>query len=280
MRFAVIGRADSDTNVGLAARGWAGVPGEVMSPRDALRQLRAGDVALNRLDVLPSADGVEDGLWIVNQLMAQDVRVLNTPSALLAGHDKLLTARLLDGACLPHPRTVRLAGAQSVAGMRFPLVAKPRFGSWGVGVERCDDRRALQAYVDALVWRPWRRRGAIAQELVRTSLMSDLRIIVAAGQVVGAASRTPPPGEWRTNVALGGAIAPALPDAEACALARATVSVLGLDLAGVDLLPVGSGWIVLEVNAAVEFRPVYSPSGDAFGDAADALSAARFLVQA
>jgi RimK family alpha-L-glutamate ligase len=279
MRFAVIAHVNSETNVALAERGWAGVQGEVVSPREALRVLRPGDVALNRLDVLPTADGVEDGLWIVNQLMAQDVRVLNPPSALLAGHDKLLTARLLEGACLPHPRTVRLAGARSVAGMRFPLVAKPRFGSWGVGVERCDDASALQAYVDALRWRPWHRRGAVAQELV-PAVAADLRIVVAAGQVVGAAARTPPPGDWRTNVALGGSSTPATPHPQACALARAAVSVLGLDLGGVDLLPLGSGWVVLEVNAAVDFTARYAPSGDALAAAADALAGARFLVRA
>ena len=64
-----------------------------------------GDAALGRLDVLPTLDGVDDGLWALGSLAARGVRTLNRASALLVAHDKLLTARFLLRAGLPHPRT-------------------------------------------------------------------------------------------------------------------------------------------------------------------------------
>ena len=143
MEFAVIAHQRSETNLELSARGWNGADSHLFAPRDALLNLGAGDVALNRLDVSPELDGVEEGVWMVNQLEAQGVLVFNRPPALLAAHDKLITARLLTAAGIPHPRTRRLHHTTSLDGLSLPVVAKPRFGSWGRDVELCGDRLAL-----------------------------------------------------------------------------------------------------------------------------------------
>jgi RimK family alpha-L-glutamate ligase len=257
MEFAVLAHQATETNIALARRGWPGARSQLSSPRQALLRLGAGDVALNRLDVSSELDGVEEGIWSVTQLEAQGVRVLNRPPALLACHDKLLTARLLRAAGVAHPRTRRLESADSADGLRYPVVAKPRFGSWGRDVELCSDRGALELYLSRTAERTWRSIGGVVQELV-PPLGIDLRIIVAAGEVVGAATRTAGFGEWRTNVALGGTPAKALPPADARELAIAATRALGIDFAGVDLLPTDDGWIVLEVNGAVDVRPLYS----------------------
>ena len=266
MTLAVIAHQLSDANVALTARGWHGVDTHLFAPRDALLNLRAGDVALNRLDVSAQLDGVEEGLWIVNQLEAQGVHVFNRPPALLAAHDKLITARLLTAAGIPHPRTRRLHHATSLEGLSLPLVAKPRFGSWGRDVELCGDRRALDDYIRRMQRRDWWRAGGVVQELVPLR-SSDLRIIVSGGEVIGSAMRMAAPGEWRTNVALGGRPVPTTPPPDASVLAFAATRQLGIDFAGVDLLPDGDGWVVLEVNGAVDIRPSYSLGADVFSAA-------------
>jgi RimK family alpha-L-glutamate ligase len=266
VEFALIAHRLTDTNAALAACGWNGARSRVLAPRDALLNLRAGDAALNRLDVLAELDGVEEGLWVVNQLEAQGVRVFNRPPALLAAHDKLITARLLNAAGIPHPRTRRLHDGASLAGLSFPIVAKPRFGSWGRDVELCSDRRALDKYVRRMQTRTWWRSGGVIQELVPPR-SSDLRVIVSAGAVVGAAVRVAAPGEWRTNVALGARSIATTPPTEACELACGAARQLGIDLAGVDLLRDDEGWVVLEVNGAVEIRPHYSLVTDVFAAA-------------
>jgi RimK family alpha-L-glutamate ligase len=277
MRFALVAHRLSETNIELVARGWPGAESALLDPQSALHRLRSGDVALNRLDVLSSLNGVEDGLWIVGQLEAHGVRVLNSASALLSAHDKLLTARLLRSAGVPHPRTMRLTQTHDASALRYPVVAKPRFGSWGLEVELCADEESLGRYLAASFGKPWGRAGAVVQELIEAAGY-DLRVIVSGGRAVGCAVRRPRPGEWRANVALGATVEPAFAEPAACELAVTAARILGLDLAGVDLLPVADGHVVVEVNGAVEFRPLYAQGTDVFGDAMAALANARPLA--
>jgi RimK family alpha-L-glutamate ligase len=244
----------------------------VLPPRRALELLVAGDVAVGRLDVRPTLDGVEPGLWALAALAERGVTVLNPPSALLTAHDKLLTARALVRAGLPHPRT-RLVLPGDAVDVDGPVVVKPRFGSWGEDVVRCADGGEVERALTALERRPWAGQGALVQELVPPR-GHDLRVVVAGGAVVGAIRRCAAPGEWRTNVALGGRREPAVPPPEACALAVAAATAAGADLVGVDLLPAGDGWVVLELNGAVDFTRAYARARDVFATAVAALSEA------
>jgi glutathione synthase/RimK-type ligase-like ATP-grasp enzyme len=97
----------------------------------------------------------------------------------------------------------------------------------------------------------------------------DLRLLVVRGEVIGAIKRVPAPSEWRTNVALG-AHRRVTPPPGACALALAAAAAVGADFVGVDLFPASDGgWVVLELNGAVDFTPKYGLDGrDIFDDAA------------
>jgi ribosomal protein S6--L-glutamate ligase len=215
---------------------------ELLSPGKAVAGLAPGDVALGRLDVLAGLDGVEDGLWALGALGARGVRVLNTPSALLACHDKLLTARLLERGGLPHPRTrhVTVADSAEVAS-DSSVVVKPRFGSMGQAVMRADRGRELSRALHAIERTAWfRKHGAIVQELV-PPVGHDLRVLVAGTRVIGGVKRVAPPGEWRTNVALGASRHPTEVPEEAQVLALRAARAAGISLVGVDLLPTAEG---------------------------------------
>jgi glutathione synthase/RimK-type ligase-like ATP-grasp enzyme len=100
----------------------------------------------------------------------------------------------------------------------------------------------------------------------------DLRLVVAGGGIVGAIKRVAAPGEWRTNIALGGHREPVLPPSDACELALTAADAVGGDLVGVDLLPADDGsWTVIEINGAVEFTGVYSLGDEVFAAARAAL---------
>jgi [lysine-biosynthesis-protein LysW]---L-2-aminoadipate ligase len=269
MRCAIVAGRPNATTVRLA--GQLGRWWRCLTPREALDRLGLGDIALGRLDVLPTLDGIEGGLGVLNELEARGATVLNRAGPLLAAHDKLVTARLLRVARLPHPFTRFVTSGSRLPLVRGPVVVKPRFGSWGAAVERCDDTDALASVLAGVADASWfKRHGALVQELVEPRGY-DLRIVVAGGQVVGAASRVSAPGEWRTNIALGATRVPVDPPLEARRLALDAAAVAGLDLVGVDLLPVGDGWTVLELNGAVDFTSDYSLGEDIFAAAALAL---------
>jgi RimK family alpha-L-glutamate ligase len=275
MRFALVARRSTPTNEALVAASAGLDTWQTLTPEGALETLRAGDAALGRLDVLPTLDGVDDGLWALGALAARGVLVLNEPAALLGTHDKLLTARLLKRAGIAHPTTRHLRAGRPFRAVRTPVVVKPRYGSWGEGVVRCDDEDVLAATIDELTETAWyRRQGALVQALVPPRGY-DLRVLVAAGRVIGAVFRDAAPGEWRTNIALGGVRRPVadIPVA-ACELAVAAADAVGAALVGVDLLPLEDGWTVLEVNGAVEFTYEYNASGDVFADAVVELTSA------
>jgi RimK family alpha-L-glutamate ligase len=256
-RLAIVARELTSTNRGLLEAGWAlGLDALVLAPEEA-RGLRIGDVALGRLDVLSTLDGPEAGLETLRSLGESGVIVLNRADALLSAHDKLMTALKLRVREIPHPRTAHV-GPSSDPVFEYPVVVKPRFGSWGRDIALCQSRLELERCLRRLGRKPWfRRQGALVQELVQPQGY-DLRILVAAGKVVGAVKRVAAPGEWRTNVALGGSRSTADPPARACVIALGAAAALGTDLVGVDLLPDGDGgWVVIELNGAVDFTPEY-----------------------
>lgn len=269
MRFAVVAHRVTDTNDALVAASEAiGVSADVLSPRDALRKLEPGDVALGRLDVREGLDGIESGSVELERLAAAGVEVLNRPSALAAAHDKLLTARALRLAGLPHPHTSLIAEGLPAQAPELPVVLKPRFGSWGRDVVLCQTRDELDAALERAAFRGWfREHGGLVQELV-PPVGWDLRLVVAGGCIVGAARRSAAPGEWRTNVSLGGRSEPVAPPPLARTLAIAAAAAIRADLVGVDLLPTPSSYVIAELNGAVDFRSWYTLDGaDVFAEA-------------
>src|SRR5262249_7465476 len=174
--------------------------------------------------------GVGDSFWELRRLEREGLPVLNGSRTLLRCHDKLRTARRLQRCGLPHPRTALLRRADAAPPFAGPYVVKPRFGSWGRDVERCEDELELRTCLRRLARRRWvRAQGALVRESLRGDSI-DLRLVVAAGQVVGAIERVAADGEWRTNIALGGVRRAVDPPPAACALARSAAAAVHADL--------------------------------------------------
>lgn len=274
-RFFVAGTL-SPTNVRLlSALGDLDIEAALLPVADVLRRARPGDLVLARLDVRPTLDGIDGCLGDLERLEQCGVHVLNRPAALFSAHDKLVTAIRLGEVFLPHPKTL-LVDERAPRGLETPVVVKPRFGSWGRDVLLCRNERALRRTLRQLRDRTWFRcHGALVQALVPPQ-GEDLRVVVAGGSVVGAIKRVAPPGEWRTNVALGARRVRTVPPPEACALALAAAAVIGTDLVGVDLLPSDDGYVILELNGCVDLTSDYSLDG---GDVFDEI-AARLVATA
>jgi RimK family alpha-L-glutamate ligase len=271
-RAFVVGRS-IETNARLAAafaeRGYQTYLGALTQ----LPEPDAQDVVLARLDVLPTLDGVEDGLWALVRPQRKGAILLNPPLPLLSAHAKLATARILERSQIPQPMAGHLREPNIPKQFGPPYVVKPRFGSWGRDVFRCETSADLLDHLARIAHRRWfRRQGAIVQELI-PGTGSDLRRVVAGGRVVGGVERLALPGEWRTNVSLGAMRRWVEPAREACSTALRAAMALGIDLAGVDLVRRANGnYLVLEVNGAVGLTEEYGLSGtDPFLSAVDAL---------
>ena len=240
-----------------------GLNAKLVEPTSLSREVRDGDVVLGRLDVRATLDGVEDGIWDLLHVEKRGIRVLNRGATLVSCHDKLQTALRLGRLGLPQPVTAHIDWEASLPRLEFPIVVKPRFGSWGKDVKLCESESELRHCLQKLRSRRWfRRQGVLVQALV-PPLGFDLRIVVASGNVVGAIERVAAPGEWRTNIALGAKRRAVDPPPEARQLALAAAAAVGdADLVGVDLLPLpDGGYSVLELNGAVDFTAEYSLDG-------------------
>jgi RimK family alpha-L-glutamate ligase len=265
MAFAIIAHSHTETNVALASAWRASESYGVLDPRSALHVLGPGDIVLARLGVRRTLDGIEHGLSDLVELERRGVRVFNRPEALLAGHDKLLSARLLESGLVPTPQTRLVGDDWTALASLLPLVIKPRFGSWGMDVFRVEEIRGLNRLAQKLAGRPWLKRGgAIAQELI-PPIGFDLRVLVAHGAVAGAVRRRVSDGEWRTNVSCGAQRIAETVEPRAARLALEAVEMTCLELAVVDILPLpGGGFCVLEVNAAPDFGLDYNSDENVF----------------
>ncbi len=191
----------------------------------------------------------------LHTLVRAGTRVVNTPYALETAIDKLQSLSRLAASGLEVPRTIvaeRVADARAIFDtLGEDVVLKPIFGSEGRGIVRCT---TIDGFRSELAKLADERRVAYAQEFVAHE-GEDIRALVLGEEVVAAMRRVAPRGEWITNVACGGrAEAIELPD-DLADLAVKAATLVGAEIAGVDLVRAADGrWLVLEVNAVPGWR--------------------------
>ncbi|MEL9990093.1 MAG: RimK family alpha-L-glutamate ligase [Thermoproteus sp.] len=176
---------------------------------------------------------------------------INGWRALAAGWNKAVALSLLRASGLPVPKT-RLAPAVPDAS---ELIVKPAFGSWGRKValaKSAEDVEALLKGVDP-------DEVYLVQERVGDG--TDIRAFVVGVRVVAAMVRRPPPGDWRSNAARGGAAEGIRPPPEVEDLAVKAAKALNAEYAGVDILIGRDKYYVGEVNVIPEFKTVSRASG-------------------
>ena len=269
----VLGDPSSTTNRRLRdAFGATGLPALVASAQGVSEWARHGDIVLGRLDVRPTLDGVQPGLARLLQVRDRGIRVVNDAHSLIASHDKLATMLLLQASGRPAAAWSASDGRRNVA--KFRAAVRGETPIRELGARRSPVRVARRAaHVPACDLRPAlvpppRRAGPGADPSAR--LRSPARRLRGRGRRRDRAVAAP--GEWRTNIALGGHRRRTTPSAEACALAARAAAAIGGDLVGVDLLPDDGGWRVIEINGAVDFTDEYAlDGGDVFARAVEPL---------
>jgi len=190
------------------------------------------------------------------------VPVMNSPRAIERSVDKFYTDARLHEAGLPTPETVvcetvaaAMETVRAMLGRKGPgddpafdnaVIIKPIFGSMGHGLVRVSDPDVAFRVTKSLE----QLRSVFYVQRAVDHGGRDIRVFIVGGRVIGAIERRAPAGEWRTNIARGGAARAFELPPEWERLALAAAAAMGAEYAGVDLLPSREGPVfVLEVNA-------------------------------
>jgi ribosomal protein S6--L-glutamate ligase len=237
------------------------------------RALRGLDVVIPRI----GASITFYGTAVLRQFEMMGVATPNSADAILRARDKLHSLQLLGRDGIGLPTTVFGDNPDDTADLLKmlgdpPHVIKLNEGAQGQGVLLAEKRSAAQGMIEAF-------RGLYAnflvQEFIKEAKGADLRCFVVGGKVVAAMQRQAPDGDFRANLHRGGtATAVPLTPIEIEIAVRAA-GVMGLGVAGVDLLRSHRGPLVLEVNSSPGLEGIEAATGvDVAGAIIDHLAGA------
>ena len=203
------------------------------------------------------------GTAVVRQFETMGSYCVNSSEAITASRDKLKSLQILaqDGINMPvtgfASHTMDIEGVIEKVGS-VPLVMKLLQGTQGQGIVLAETRKAAESVMSA-----FRQLEAdiLVQEFIKESSGTDIRALVVGDNVVAAMRRIAPEGEFRSNVHRGGRTEQITLNQEEEKIAVEAASVLGLRIAGVDLMRSKRGPLVLEVNSSPGLEGIEASSG-------------------
>lgn len=203
------------------------------------------------------------GTAIVRQFETMGVYSVNESVAISRSRDKLRTLQLLARKGIGLPVTGFAHAAESTRDLiamvgGAPVVIKLLEGTQGIGVVLAENQQAAESVIDAF-------RGLkvnfLVQEFVSEAKGSDIRCFVIGDKVIAAMKRQGKEGEFRSNLHRGGTAMAVRITPEERSIAVRAARVLGLNVAGVDLLRSNHGPVVMEVNASPGLEGIEAASG-------------------
>lgn len=192
------------------------------------------------------------GTAVVRQFEMMGVYSINESVAISRSRDKLRSLQLLARKGIGLPVTgfahstkytkdlIELAGGA-------PLVIKLLEGTQGIGVVLAETGKAAESVIEAF---RGLKENILVQEFIKEAQGADIRCFVIGDKVVAAMKRQGKEGEFRSNLHRGGnaSIARLTPEERSTAVRAARI--MGLNVAGVDLLRSNHGPVVMEVNSS------------------------------
>ncbi len=192
------------------------------------------------------------GTAVVRQFEQMEVFCANSSNGIGNSRDKLRSLQILSRHHIGIPVTtfVRdkkdvLPAIKRVGGA--PVIIKLLEGTQGIGVLLAESNSSAEAIVELL---QSQKQNVLIQKFVSESKGRDIRAFVIGDQVVAAMRRVAQGEEFRSNVHRGGLTEPVQLDDEYCETAVRACQIMGLRVAGVDLLEGADGPQVVEVNSS------------------------------
>ncbi len=212
------------------------------------RQLSDYDAILPRI----GASITYFGTALVRQFEQMDVYTPNTANGIANSRDKLRSLQILSRHDVGIPDTTFVRDRQDVlpAIRRVggaPVIIKLLEGTQGIGVMLAPDAKTAEAMLETL---QSAKQNVLLQKFVAESKGRDVRALVVGDRVVAAIRRVARGDEFRSNVHRGGTAEPVELSEEYERVAVQSAQIMGLRVAGVDLLEGNEGPLVLEVNSS------------------------------
>jgi len=203
------------------------------------------------------------GTAVVRQFEMMKIFTATESQALVRSRDKLRSLQILSRAGLDLPKTVFSNYSKDVRSVvdkagGAPVVIKLLEGTQGLGVVLADNRNTAESMLEAF---NGLKARVIIQEFIKEAGGADIRAFIVDGVVVGAMKRQAKEGEFRSNLHRGGSASIIeLTDQEENAALKAA-KVLGLGIAGVDMLQSSRGPLILEVNSSPGLEGIERATG-------------------
>ena len=212
------------------------------------KQLSHYDAVLPRIGASISYFGTA----VVRQFEQMDIYCANTSAGISNSRDKLRSLQILSRHQIGIPETtfVRdrrdvLPAIERVGGA--PVIIKLIEGTQGIGVLMAETAKSAEAIVELL---QSQKQSVLIQKFVAESKGRDIRAFVVGDQVVGAMRRVAQGNEFRSNVHRGGRTELVVLDDVYCQTAIRAAQIMGLRVAGVDMLEGKDGPQVMEINSS------------------------------
>ncbi len=203
------------------------------------------------------------GTAVLRQFEMMGVFPLNESVAISRSRDKLRSLQLLarrgiglpvTGAAYSPDDNDDLIGLVGGA----PLVIKLLEGTQGKGVVLAETNKAAESVIDAF---HGLKAYFLTQEFIKEAGGTDIRCFVVGEKVVAAMMRTAKEGEFRSNVHRGGVARPIRITPEERSVAARAAKIMGLNVAGVDIMRSNHGPVVLEVNSSPGLEGIETSTG-------------------
>lgn len=192
------------------------------------------------------------GAALVRQFEMNGVFTVNNSVAITRSRDKLRALQLLSRKGIGLPITGFAHSPDDINDLINmvsgpPLVIKLLEGTQGIGVVLAETRRAAESVIEAFLGL---EAQIMVQEYIKESKGADIRCFVVGNKVIAAMQRQAKPGDFRSNIHRGGKARLVDISAEERSAAVRAVKIMGLNVAGVDLLRSDRGPLVMEVNSS------------------------------
>jgi len=203
------------------------------------------------------------GTAVLRQFEMMGVYPLNESVAISRSRDKLRSVQLLarKGIGLPVTGFARNPDdigdlLNSVGGTKF--VIKLLEGTQGIGVVLAENKKAAESVIEAFFGL---NANILVQEFIEEAGGADIRCLVVDGKVVAAMKRQGKEGEFRSNLHRGGSAEVVRITPEERSTAVRAAAIMGLNVAGVDLLRSNHGPVVMEVNSSPGLEGIETATG-------------------